>query len=340
MKENLDDNLINFIRKLEHITENEVEQPNDSRDIKDILFAIITSSKFRRSALNEDSKNDIKKKINNTVDANLPIEFSVPFGCYKSYLLPSYPEADWAEVFNLRFMINYLLPVSKIYKPGVILSYSKSQLVNKINNVPLDFYDSYVKSLDLLIKYFQKQCPSNLSIRIQEINDLYDTEKEWQDEYNAYYEKNKNNWNTLYDQDTRYKRFESAKHNFIIKGERDLSNLNEEELNKEYLNAAMLVDVIENFSKRRIFNKLSHRIQVVFLKGPSKSIHLGSCESSTVQFWVGFGVVEINGEKILPRILSFNQMTIQKDKIQNFTTDNAFCSISPNFKTLPYFIKD
>jgi len=333
-----DEKLEKIIQELETIPKIIEQETPVKNDLSEVLFNKINSSKFRRTALDEESRADIKKKIENAVAANLPIEFSVPFGCYKSYLLPTYPEADWAEVFNLRYLISYLLPIAQIYKPGVILSYSKTQLVNSINNVPIKFYNSYTKSFSEIIAFFNKQCPKNLIIGLQEINDLYDNENEWKQELATLYEKCKINWNS-YDQSAQEKKLASAKHNFIIKGEKDFSDTSPEELEKEYINAAIMVDTIENFSHRRAFNKMTHRIQIVFLRGPSNSIHLGSCGTSTVQFWVGFGAIEITEKALLPRILSFKQKEALAEFIERYPTTNAFCKVSKNFQTLPFIKK-
>lgn len=306
---------------------------NKSIDINEILFSIISSSKYRRTAIDDESKTDIKKKIASAIEKNIPIEFSIPFGGYKNYRIPSYPEADWAEIFNLRFMIRYLLPIAKFYQPGVIIYYSyNSEIIHEVNNMPLSFQRAYENSFAKLIKHFGKQLPSNFQIKTQQINKLYTNENEWKSELQSLFKRNQEKWEILYDATAREKKLNSAKHNLILDGERKLQNLSGNELETEYLKAAMMCDAIDSLSKRREFNKFSHRIQLVFIRGPKPSIHIGVCEGSTMHFWVGLGVFEFNKNKVIPNIFSHEQLQESKSNFIYLEVENPFTLISQNFK--------
>lgn len=306
---------------------------NKCKDINEILFNIVSSSKHRRTAIDDESKTDIKKKIADAIDKNIPIEFSIPFGGYKNYRIPSYPEADWAEVFNLRFMIQYLLPIVKFHPPGVILYYSyNSEIIHEVNNMPLSFQRAYESSFAKLISHFGEQLPSNFQIKTQQINKLYANDNEWKSELQSLFNRNQEKWETLYDENAREKKLSSAKHNLILDGEKKLQNLSSEELEAEYLKAAMMCDAIDSLSKRREFNKFSHRIQLVFIRGPKPSIHIGVCEGSTMHFWVGLGVFEFSKNKVIPNIFSYEQLQELKPKFIYLEVENPFTIISQNFK--------
>jgi len=308
---------------------------NKSKEITEILFNIVSSSKYRRTAIDDESKTDIKKKIADAINKNIPIEFSIPFGGYKNYRIPSYPEADWAEVFNLRFMIRYLLPIAKFYKPGVILYYSyNSEIIHEVNNMPLSFQRAYENSFVKLINHFGEQLPNNFQIRTQQINKLYANDNEWKSELQSLFNRNQEKWEALYDVSAREKKLNSAKHNLILDGERKLQNLTGDELETEYLKAAMMCDAIDSLSKRREFNKFSHRIQLVFIRGPKPSIHIGVCEGSTMHFWVGLGVFEFNKNKVIPNIFSHEQLQELKSNFIYLEVENPFTIISQNFKQI------
>lgn len=322
-----------FVKQLEFAPAlDNSELTNSTQITADSIYRLVANSKFRRTKVDEVSEVDIKMKIQNALDSNLPIEYSIPFGGYKNYRMPTFPEADWAEVFNIRFMIRYLLPIASVYKHGVILTYSyNSQIMHRVSNMSLTKQKAYEDSITNLINYFNKQCPENLILKTQKINDLYSSKEDWQDELNKNYERNKREWDSLYDLPLREKKLKSARHNLILDGERNLVNLSNTEIETEYLNAAMMCDAIDCLSKRREFNKFSHRIQVVFIRGPKPAIHLGVCEGSTMDFWVGLGVMEIRENKILPKILSFEQFESLKSSIQMLEVENNFSTISKNF---------
>ncbi|MBK6484287.1 MAG: hypothetical protein IPG01_14425 [Chitinophagaceae bacterium] len=333
MTEDLQNRVKDYVKQLEFAPMLDNSEPtNSTQNIADSIYSLITNSKFRRTKVDEVSEADIKRKIQNAIESNLPIEYSIPFGGYKNYRMPTFPEAEWAEVFNIRFMIRYLLPIASAYKQGVILTYSyNSQIMHRVSNMPLAKQKAYEDSITNLINYFNEQCPENLILKTQKINDLYASKDDWQNEWNENYERNKREWNSLYDLQLREKKVKSARHNLILDGERNLVHLSTEELETEYLNAAMMCDAIDCLSKRREFNKFSHRIQVVYVRGPKPAIHLGVCEGSTRDFWVGLAVMEIREDKILPKILSFEQFEYLKSSIQMLEVENKFSTISKNF---------
>ncbi len=96
-----------------------------------------------------------------------------------------------------------------------------------------------------------------------------------------------------------------------------------------------MVDSIEGLSKRRPFNK-STRIQLAFLKGPKSVVHVGVCEGSTNQFWVGLGVLEIRPNRIIPKIFPFSQIL----NFNKISVNTVFSKISNKFSEIYYYIKE
>ena len=84
----------------------------------DRLFA----KKFRKYSIDPQVRIDVEAKLNNIIERNLPLNFVPSFGGYKHWWTPSYPTIDWAEIFNMKFMLEYLVPIFANYSGGGQLS--------------------------------------------------------------------------------------------------------------------------------------------------------------------------------------------------------------------------
>lgn len=329
------DNIIkSYIKQLEEvpITMDAIDQP---QDFFENILRHIFSSKYRRTALDKASEIDIRNKVKASIQSGVPIKFSIPFGGYKNYRLPSYPEVDWAEVFNLQYIIKYTLPICAAYPPGVEVYYTyNSGIMQKISNMPINCQEAYEKSFASLLEYFNKRTPNNLKLTLLPINCFYQDKEAMDRELESLYLRNVQHWDSLYSEESRKRKLMSAKHNLILNGERNLLQLTDGELEQEYLKAAMLCDALDCLNERRKFNKYSDKIQLVFVRGPSNSIHIGVCEGSTMHFWVGTGVFEIRSERIIPKIFSFEQFNRQVIETKFMSEETPWEQISKNFKSI------
>lgn len=267
------------------------------------VFDMITRSRFRRTKLDDNAQVDIRKKINEAIDLGRPIEFSIPFGAYKHWLLDSYPLPDWAEVFNLKYLLTYAYPITRCYPPGVEINFTYiSGVMDRVSNLPIESQNLYLASLERLHKYFQQIAPDNLKINLVDIRSFYD-QGDLEEELESNIVNNRKNWDTKYSYELREKKIQSARNNLVITGKEDLSNLSEYELEKSYVESAMLCDAVDTLRLRRGFNKYGHNIQLVFVKGPSLSLHIGSCRGSDAHFWVGAGVVDVRDNGMVDTII-------------------------------------
>ena len=133
----------------------------------DRMFEIVTRKRFRRTKLDAESRADITAKVGAALDRGAPIEFAIPFGAYKHWLLPTYPYPDWAEVFNLKHLIAFAGPIAQSYPPGVVLNYTyTSGVIEKVSNLPTEAQDEYVTALKRLHSYFQHIAPTGLKLRL------------------------------------------------------------------------------------------------------------------------------------------------------------------------------
>jgi len=301
------------------------------------LYSLIVSSDFRRTALDSDSINDIQNKIKQQMSEAKPISFSIPFGAYKNWRLRSYPEPDWAEVFNINHLISYAMPIAAIYSPGVLIQYSfTDEVMDVVSNLPRDSQNSYVVAFEKILMYFQKRLPDNLRLRMVKINDFYSAD-DYRTELQQNYEFNVQNWESKYPKNIRDYKIESARHNLVLNGVKDLTKMSSSELENMYLQSAMRCDALDCLKKRRDFNKYSNNIQIVFVRGPTLSLHLGVCETGSMHFWVGSGIVEERQTRYLQRILSqpkFESLE-QAGGVSLVEVENDLKSVSRNYDCIP-----
>ncbi|MBW7943699.1 MAG: hypothetical protein H3C64_15285 [Candidatus Kuenenia stuttgartiensis] len=303
--------------------------------LSEFIFARITSTKFRRTGLDDVTNSDIRFKIRHQVLQNNPISFSIPFGAYKNWHLWSYPEPDWAEVFNLAYMIRFLAPISAVYEPGAQLNYTFSDdVMDIVSNIPKNDYKRYIKVFLGLLSKFQETLPDNVVLRLVRINDLYkDNDQLLEMQIN--FKDNQNNWSTKYTEEERSKKIASARYNLKLNGVIDLTNLNADQLEEKFLQSAMWCDALDSLNLRRKFNKGTANIQIVFVKGPYLGLHLGSCETSIGQAWVKTGLVEIRDSGYFPTMLSHSQFTLLKQEVEFLNVDTLFRDLSQNFSVIP-----
>lgn len=286
----------------------------------DRLFA----KKFRKYSIDPQVRIDVEKKLNNIIEKKLPLNFVPSFGGYKHWWAPSYPTIDWAEIFNMKFMLEYLSPICANYGSKTSIEYESEEIIlSELNNVPQSGLDEYTKTFREALKYFnskQNYVEMKLSLaREQYKNYNFDKQKllarikemmpEYTERFNSY---------TPEDQ---ARRLQKAKTNFKINGVVDYSKLTDSEKEELYkksriFNEAFL-DADYEVRGNDFFEK-ENNIPLLFSFGLGPGgeawLHIGSSKSSMTDFWAGTGILEVreNGQ-IVERILSRNQF----EAIQN-----------------------
>jgi hypothetical protein len=136
-----------------------------NRDKAEWITKRLTSKRFRKAKVNDETLADLKKKVRQSIEQNKPIYLLLLFGGYKHFWNPSYPEIDFAEVFNLRFMYEYAAPILAAHTPGVILDYeAEDVIIPWMDNYPEADIDRYAASFKKLIELYLKSCPGNFKV--------------------------------------------------------------------------------------------------------------------------------------------------------------------------------
>lgn len=321
-----------FLENMLSVPQIQYENIVPENKLCDYILACILASKYRKTKADPYTIFSLTKKIENAVNSKEPLEFAVPFGAYKGWKLPTRPETDWAEVFNIRHIIDYLSPICKVYKWGVVVYYTfQDNIMHEISNVPKENFLSYKKAFLNLLDYYNSKL-NGMKIELFSISNLYENDEQYFDDYKKGFEYNLKHWNEKYTEEERNKKVNSAKNNLARTGLVDYSNLSDEEWKKKCIISAMQTDAVDCLRWRREFNKKSKRIQIVFVRGPENSIHIGSCVTSTAHFWAGTGVLEYN-KILLPRILPQNKYIslAMEGKLEKYHLDNPLSDVSNNY---------
>ena len=275
--------------------------PGDINPDPTMLFKTMTSGKWRRSALDDASRRDIQDKIEHAISKDAAIEFSVPFGGYKSWTLHSYPHLNWADVFAVNFLRRFGEDVAQFGRCKVVITFSYcSGVMDLVNNMRLDEQDLYTREFQKLLDAFSD---SRVQMALFDIADKFRSLDALRERVRDGASVVSQGWETL-DQGARLKRLRSAERNLQRNGVEDLRALDEQELESRIERSAMFCEALDCLPERREFNKFSSRIQLVHVRGPTPSIHLASCDTSSNHFGVGDGVVEVRRDRCLQRIVT------------------------------------
>jgi len=283
--------------------------------LAEYIFRTIARPAFRRSRLDEQTAGDVKDKVDRALDDGSPLAFSIPFGGYKTHSSGSFPLPDWAEVFNLSYIWRFVSPIAEAYAPGVVVEYTyTSGVMELVSNLPPGADDTYMVAFRAILARFATRMPPN--VRFVATDLAADPRASgMMDELQKNYEENRRDWLTRLSQAERDRRFASAQRNLMPSGSRDLAHLSPSEWDDACVEAAMRCEALDRLPFRRRYNKQESRIELVFVRGPSLAVHVGSCDTSSHHFWSGVGSVEnLSGTRLLTRIMSQHKLGAARDR--------------------------
>jgi len=279
----------------------------ETKGIESYLFNKLTTKKFRKWRLDPACEARTKKAIHIAVSHNKPIHVVYFLGGYKLWRLPSSPEADWAEFFNIAYVLEYLSPIAAAYKPGVILSYfTHTLLMERHDNLDITEINTYMNSLQIILNSFLKYTPVNMTARIWRDEDLYG-----RDEYFKALDEGLEDAKKQYELASAEKQMNWQKLgrlNIKWKGKEDWNGLNEEEKKKKIVKGIYFEIAAVNVLKRFQMTAKGEDKVCIFTEASPLFIGTGSTKNSIVKHWTGFGVLEKRNENYEDRILSPSQL--------------------------------
>lgn len=298
--------------------------------IETFIFRKLSRSTFKASSMPDEFEAQVKEKIQKSVAAKKPIHVTVPFGGYKKWQLPTAPLPDWAEVFNIVLLREYLAPIAAAYEHGVMLQYVSDEIfISRMNNYPQEDVDAYNDQFEQLIQFFQEYLPRNFGLTFSKIRDEI-SQEEILKRFDDTILRLRKEWAELSDE-TREYRIQKAERNY--RG--DLSILSNEEKYEVLLDSTMIHDAfIEGEWEQGVTWAFGEfMIPVGFRYTGSWGIHLRSSRSSTVQFWIGVGALQQKPEGYLPTILTYNQYQTVERQLKEEQVE-VFSEKFPNLRSI------
>jgi len=301
--------------KADYVLTEEDKKTTEFEGLSTFIYKKLNSSKYRASATAEDYVQKIKDKIDLCLNHEIPIHISLPFGATKNPHLPTAPAIDWAEVFNLGYMREYLKPIAAAYKHGVILEYvSVAVFEEKTNRIPIRDTDIYEKQFRALSDFYRSYLPGNFELRLSRVEDTIS-----RDRINTLMDKKMNElrrkWNKQTPDEINQKIFRAKRNCIYDPADPNASEiLTESALGHDSFCSECWTTELAPWDKKYMIT-LGHTYTAGW------AIHVRSAPGSTINFWSGIGVLSTRGEEYVPTVLSLNQYGNYKKEITNVKVD-------------------
>jgi hypothetical protein len=144
----------------------------ETEGIEKYIYNRLIHKRFKHSTPPTDLQENLQKKIHESVSLIRPLHICVTFGGYKKWQLPTYPNPDWSEVFNILQLREYLAPIAAAYQPGVCLEYYSDEIiVPRLDQYPQEDVDSYTHQFQRLIAWFQDYLPTRFTLKFSKVGD-------------------------------------------------------------------------------------------------------------------------------------------------------------------------
>ncbi len=312
----------------------------------DRLFA----KKFRKYSIAPEVKVNVSKKLANIIEKKMPLNFVPSFGGYKHWWCPTYPTVDWAEIFNMKFMLEYLSPIFNNYTSNkTTIEYESEEIIlSELNNVPQSGLDEYTRTFRLACDYFNSLLDNKVELKLSLAREQYK-------DYNFDKQKLLNRINEMlpeyterfenYDEDDKKRRIQKARTNFKLDGVVDYTKLTDKEkeelfkqsriLNETFLDADFEVRGNDFFEKE---NNIPLLFSFGLGPGGEAWLHIGSSHSSMTDFWAGTGILELREDgNIIERILSRNQYENIKNELIDIKINSPISHICKSLKHIKVY---
>ena len=297
-------------------------------------------------------------RLSNAIADKRPIVFTFCFGGYKCHTSPSHPEVDWAELFNLNYLVSYLYPIIKGYEHGVEIEYESEEVSIQFNNVPQEQTDKYTASFKKLLSYYTKAAAAKyglkLPLRLMIARELY---KEGVKKLYELMEQKKPAYRVIFDklpEQEKSKWIQRAASNYMwehgITSYGGLSETQRYQIIKEArISNEAFLEVDYDLRKNWFEDKYRIPLTGTWGRMPSAQpidgwLHIKSTAASVVDCWIGTGFLEAKEDKGVTEyretILSESQVRALEGKITYLDgSDEGLKQVSANFNKIPVFRK-
>lgn len=295
------------------------EKPTDMREE---IFRLLMSKKFRKWSVNPEYQEHIRNAIALNVAKHEPIKLTFVFGGYKLWRLEEAPEPDWAELFALMYYAKWLTPICDVYEPGVWFDfYSDDVILELMDNVPKEDTQAYLKTFRQLLDFMRSYVRPNLTFTLNRVGDQYVNEKDFARELETLKAE------ILKENDGRYPEISPEMRATI---EMNVKLIPEQEKDPEWREKVFLLhEAYARVSKRRPYYRMPDKIMLI-TRQLKNTLAVGTTKTSIAKFWAGVGVLEKRDEGYIERIWSPKQLqeaTFTKEPIhvkgldsKNFTS--------------------
>ena len=280
----------------------------ERKGIQAFVLTKLFSKKFRKWRIDEKCKNLVETEVDSALEEDRPIKAFFAQGAYKLWRVKSSPLSNWAEFFNLFYLISYLAPVAAAYKNGIELTYYfLSVLPQMHNNLSQKEVTAYYDSFKQLLEKFRQYLPPNMVIKLELDLDGYKREEYDLLLSSALGEAKKDFYKWPKEKQDDYLR--RAKLNIKWNGVENWEALPDWEKEGKVEQAVLY----EYAATQIILEKDKENRGIILSTLPREdSIGVGSTSTSIAKHWVGEGVLEESHGMFYPRILSPSQYEYAK----------------------------
>jgi len=303
----------------------------EKEGLESYIFQKIASKQYRKTKLDPACIDRVKHAIHANVHLQKPLPILYFQGGYKLWRFPTSPEVDWAEFFNLAYVLSYIAPIAAAYNPGITLSYYIHTLLpEKHDNLTTKEIEQYITSFQTLINLFLKYTPTNISIRIWKDADLYGRDEYFATLDEVYKEAEKQYEAMTPERKTKYKKLGEL--NIKWHGQEDWTKLTTSE-KEEKIRIGGIWELAGTANLHRIDHtaKGNDKILLMTVSTP-QFINIGSTKTSVTKHWTGFGVLEQTENGYNERILSPSQF--EKANTLPYTLEPIHIIPLKNFSTI------